>query len=256
MVNNLIKQRKFLLKLLEPINLFITFIFLVIMCKSNSSGGTNTDSTKENNNKFYVITPDMTVEQQNKIAKNKCDQLINFTSHSAYDCLVNITIPEPQQTYIESAKNVYECCFYQQTPFINSKLQTKKGYCEYTAINQNGTIYTSQNTNYTRICVPFNETEYEIEKYNNFNQKLFPCGDNMEMTSSQECYNLGNETTFCCHVFGYISGARVNQCYYLNKTVNNIAGTFITDSLTFSCKFELIQTSLIMSQLILAIFIL
>lgn len=89
--------------------------------------------------------------------------------------------------------------------------------------------------NYTKICNPFDVYKHEQENLNNYNEQLIPCGHDIEITQSNDCFELGNKEQYCCHMYGYLSGLRINQCYMFNKTIGRSGIFYSKEGLTYYC---------------------
>lgn len=246
------------------LKLFIcSLIYKVLTINSEITKSSQASSININNNNpsnylrditnstiFYKLS-DKELEENEK-ANQTCQKMANITIRNQYDCLTNITIQDPAETYVKTAEGVKECCFYQkQTP---ANIYSKIGYCELDFIVNNGTTYKGLEYNFTKICVPFNETAYELKRLKEYNEELAPCAVNVDIETSQDCYDEGDENNFCCHVSGYISGVRVNQCYSLNKNVSNRAGTFISNGLTFACEANYISWNIYLVMLLIILY--
>ena len=111
------------------------------------------------------------------------------------------------------------------------------------------------NNNYTKICIPFDIDKYEEENLKNYNKPLVPCGQDIEITQSKDCFDLGNTDEYCCHIYGYLAGARVSQCYMFNKTIGRPGIFYSKEGLTYYCSYYKIQLNLAMIFLFIILLI-
>lgn len=187
-----------------------------------------------NNEMTHSESSSNTNEDYTDVVKEKCNSMANKTALKyPYDCLTNSTSYKENSGIEISTVEENECCFFQRN--FNTTSSYNIGYCDIAPMKQNGTIVYKNEFNYTTICSPFNQTKYELQRLKDYNEPLIPCATDVDIESSQDCYDKGDDTKFCCHVFGYVEGSSISQCYYFNKSVSNRKGTYIDRGLTFAC---------------------
>lgn len=191
--------------------------------------------------------------EENEKALSHCTSKQETRIRNENFCLYNITIDKSEKEfYLKNDFGVKECCFMQE---INEHLKVKNGYCNFTNIMNNGTIVKQHEKSYETICIPFDYKEYMDKKLENYNEPLIPCAENKIIDSSNDCFYYGDDSNFCCHVYGNIEGIKVNQCYYMSRSISPKSGIFDSKILKFVCKSINLHCNSILFYFLLIIFI-
>lgn len=191
-------------------------------------------------------------------ADAKCTLLKNITIFKGSDCFTGSysyyynyfdsnSLSNYNETYISEAnddlKNIEECCFFKSN---NTQIGS---YCDTGYLVENNTQIIKNDNSYTKICVPFNTSAHEANNLMNYNSPLIPCASDIHILSSDDCFNEGNLENYCCHMYGYISGININQCYYFKRGLGR-PGIFNSNGISIYCLTKIIDISSLLLILI------
>lgn len=158
-------------------------------------------------------------------SRKRCNVFENITAYSDSQCYSG-----SYKYYDKSNNNTFsieECCF------LKSNV-SEYGICEIGVLSENGTIHVNNSVSYEKVCVPYNMTDEENRNLIQYNSLLVPCAVDYDIKSSSDCFSFSTNDEYCCHVYGYISGVSISQCYRFNRSLGR-PGIFYTKELSFFC---------------------